>query len=540
MIDQRFLEAYISELDALRNHGREFARSYPDIAARLDIGPRASRDPHVERVVESSAFLTARLRQMIDVIATELPLSVLTVLAPALTEPVPSMVIAELVNGVTQQAIPRGSRFDATLSGRPVCFRSTMATTVAPMAVRTELLDSTAGFAAGIATHFAGFRPPDPLLLYLGTDSRSGAVLMDAIDENLASLSVVSPNGRRRELPRRALKLHGMEPGEATLPHRHAAHPGHRILTEFMVFPEKFRFISLHGAGISSGDQLQFRFNAPLALSKPIAPDLISVNHVPMVNLWRAGGTPIDVNGRQLEYPVRVDTLRYRTVECHSVEAVELLASNSSKAERLDPIVALGEIQGTKVRWGVRRTVSQQGNDILLYFQGLDYSVLGRQRMLAIPNVLASNRDLAQYLPAGSRLDALEGHGTWRGRLVTPPTPPRGAVVAETAMMGLIGYLRSGIVGLATESRNGALRDFLKRFPGASHASWIDSIGATSLEPVTVLRRGQPHTGISVRIQYDALRQSTTSRATVRRVLGQLFESQRGLNRVEEVSLDAF
>jgi len=66
LLDNRLLSAYVAELTALRSHGREFAEAYPDIASRLDIGERQSRDPQVERVVESSAFLAARLRRMIE------------------------------------------------------------------------------------------------------------------------------------------------------------------------------------------------------------------------------------------------------------------------------------------------------------------------------------------------------------------------------------------------------------------------------------------------------------------------------------------
>lgn len=538
MIDYQLLKAYIAELDALRAHGREFSRMHPDIAARLDIGPRASRDPHVERVVESSAFLAARLRLMIETTATELPLSVLTVLAPALVEPVPSMAVAEFVGGGRPQEIPRGTRLDCSVSGLQVCFRTTMPITAAPMAVHTELLDATAGFASGIVTHFSGVAPPNPLLLYLGSDDRTASVLMDALDENLVSVSVVTPDGRRRELPRSALKIHGLAAEEAVLPLRRIAHSAHRIVTEFLVFPEKFRFISVRGANIPAKGQLQFRFNAPLALRSPAPADMLSVNRAPVINLWDSAGTPIDVNGRQLEYPVSVDTLRYRTVDCHSVESVELFSSASSKAEPLDPIMAFGDVRGSGVRWGVRRTVSSKGNEVLLYFQGLDYSVLGRERHLVVPRVLASNRDLAHHLPAGASLAALEGLGGWQGRLVIRPTRPINAMTGETAMMDLIGYLRSGIAGLITEARTGALRSFLKRFPGGAEANWIDSIGRASVEPVTVLRHGQPQPGTSIRVQYHAARQTTTSRAMVRRVIGQLLESQRGLNRIEEVRLD--
>jgi len=541
MIDQRLLAAYISELDALRTHGRDFANAFPDIAARLDIGTRQSRDAHVERVVESVAFLAARLRLMIESEAAELPMSILAVLAPALVEPIPSMAIIEMVGGASSADIPRGALFDAFQGGRPVCFRTTMAINLAPMEVRTELVERGRNFASGIDLHFSGHRTPDPLVLHIGSDSRTSAVLMDAIDGHLVSLSMVRSDGTRVVLPpHRTLQAEWLAADHAALPVRPSAHPAHRVITEFLVFPEKFRFLKLTGVEIPPESVLEFRFGIPLALYPPVPRDLIGVNRVPAINLWSAGGAPIEVDGRRLEYPVTVDTVRYRTVECHSVESVELFSGGAAQGEQIDPVVALGEVRGSEVRWGVRRSVSSQGGEVMLHFEGLDYGALGGERVLAVPRVLATNRDMAQHLPAGSRLMPNEGAGSWRGRLLAPPTPPLAVPMDQHAMMKLIGFLRSGIAGLVADAHSGALRAFLKSFPGGEQAAWIDSLGGATLEPVTVLRRGQPQSGVTVRVHYDAASQPTTSRATLRRVLGQLFESQRGINRVEEVQMDVF
>ena len=541
MIDVRLLRAYIAELESLRTHGREFAAAYPDIANRLDVGPRTSRDPHVERVIESAAFISARLRLAIDSAATELPLSILAVLAPTLVEPVPPMALVELSGGINPQKVPRGSRFDGSIAGRPICFRTTMPIVVTPMTVRTELTAGGVDYASGIDLHIGGFSAPDPLVLYVGSNDRTSAVLLDAMDDHLVSLSVVMPDGARRRLsPQRTLHVEYLSSEHAALPVRRTVHPAHRVLTEFLVFPDKFRFITLRGVDLPPDSILEFRFRIPLDLSPPIPRDLITVNRVPMINLWSSAGAPINVDGRRLEYPVTVDTVRYRTVNCHSVESIELVSSSAKEPEEIDPIVALGDVRGTKIRWGVRRALTRQGSEVMLYFQGLDYREVARERILAIPKVLASNRDMAQHLQAGAVMMPQDGLGLWRGRLVMPPTPPVNEPLNNQAMMYLIGFLRSGISGLISDTRSGALRDFLKSFPGGERTAWINSLGGATLEPITALRRGQPQAGVAVRVHYDAADQPTTSRATVRRVLGQLFESQRGLNRVEEMRLDAF
>ena len=533
MIDSRLLETYIAELDALRGHGRVFAEMYPDIAGRLDIGPRRSRDPHVERVVESTALLAARLRLMIEEGAAELPLAMLSMLAPALVEPIPAMAIAQFDNGGEPQAVPRGSRFDFEVPGQTLaCFSTAMDVVVAPFRVELRRLASD-GIADGIGLRVVG-TAPERLLLYLGNDAVSGAVLADAFDEHLESVEIRPPAGEPVSIPNSILRVHGFSAAEASLPVRPASHLAHRVVSEFMCCPEKFRFVSLSGLTLPSGSELLFRFSQRLALPAVLAPDLITVNRVPVVNLWQVTATPFEVTGRQLEYPVRVDALRYRTVECHSVEQLSMYWPGSSKPEHVDPAAALGNIRGTKTKWGVRRTASRTGSEVLMYFQGLDYQQLGRQRILASPVVLASNRDIAQHTPVGERLQPTGGIGNWRCSLASAPTPYRPAILSSSAMETLIGYLQSSMVSFA-DDRGNMLRDYLSRFPGAKQANWINGLGAVRLASVAAMRHGFPQPGTRLTVSFDRKSYPTTSLAIVRRVLSALFDSQRGLNRVENV-----
>ena len=538
MIDAELLDAYIAELEALRVHGRDLARAYPDIAGRLDIGPRRSRDSQVERVVESAAFLAARLRMMIESTATELPLASLEMLAPTLIEPVPSMAVLEMRSGPESHVVPKGTRFDYMLAGQPlVCFSTTMSLTLAPVSLRLRNLEPTGGMASGIGIKFQG-DPPSQITFCLGNDELSAAVLMDAITEHLLAIEVIPPNSAMtpRRIPRSSLRVCGFSADEAALPKRPAAHAAARLATEFMVFPEKFRFVTLGGVPLQSGSEILLRFKKPLGLPSRLPVDIISVNKVPAINLWHAPATPFDIDGRQLEFPVRVDALRYRTVECHSVEKVDVYKESTSEAHRIDPIVAFGNILGSEVRWGVRRTTTSVGAEILMYFQGLDYRNLGYQRYLAAPSVLASNRDLAQRAVVGTLLEAVEGgFAGWQATLSTAPTPYYSGISGSRAMSVLIGYINSSMNSFTSTNGAATLHSYLRRFPGSRQANWINGVKFVALRPVTVIRNGQPVAGLAMIINFDTRRHKTTSAAIIKRVLGAVFESQRGLNRIEEV-----
>src|SRR5471030_1545066 len=98
---EKFLTYYHRELSYLRNAGQDFAQQYPKIARRLQLGTE-SPDPHMERLLESFSFLTARLSQEIDDRLPQISAALLGVLYPQLVNPIPAMAIAHFQADVTK------------------------------------------------------------------------------------------------------------------------------------------------------------------------------------------------------------------------------------------------------------------------------------------------------------------------------------------------------------------------------------------------------------------------------------------------------
>src|SRR3546814_17828842 len=95
MLDD-ILPYYESELTALRKLSREFAGRYPKIASRLLLEGDTCEDPHVERMIESSAFLTGRIHKKLDDEFPQITEALLSVLYPHFLRPVLSIAIAQL------------------------------------------------------------------------------------------------------------------------------------------------------------------------------------------------------------------------------------------------------------------------------------------------------------------------------------------------------------------------------------------------------------------------------------------------------------
>ena len=73
---------YQAELDSLRIAGNEFAQAYPSIASELSLSEGEARDPHIEHLIQSFAWMMGRLRMQVEAETRKIPEMMLEELAP--------------------------------------------------------------------------------------------------------------------------------------------------------------------------------------------------------------------------------------------------------------------------------------------------------------------------------------------------------------------------------------------------------------------------------------------------------------------------
>src|SRR5262245_45378093 len=136
------LPYYNRELSYLRRLGAEFARAHPKIAGRLRLGPDASEDPPVARLVQAFAFPHARTRHKLEDDFPELTDALLGSLYPHYQLPIPSMAIVEFELDPSQteltdgHVVPCGTAIETEpIDGEPCRFRTCYDATLWPLAV---------------------------------------------------------------------------------------------------------------------------------------------------------------------------------------------------------------------------------------------------------------------------------------------------------------------------------------------------------------------------------------------------------------------
>jgi hypothetical protein len=63
---EELLPYYEREIGIFRAYSRQFAQRYPKTAGQLLIAGEHSEDPHIERLIQSFALLTARVSKRLD------------------------------------------------------------------------------------------------------------------------------------------------------------------------------------------------------------------------------------------------------------------------------------------------------------------------------------------------------------------------------------------------------------------------------------------------------------------------------------------
>jgi type VI secretion system protein ImpG len=271
---------YERELTFLRQLGAEFAQKYPKIAGRLLLEPDRCEDPHVERLIEATAFLASRVHLKINDEFPELTESLLNVLYPNFLAPVPSVSIVQFVmdaehaNLSMGHSIPRGSTVRSDpVDGHPCRFRTCYPVdlwplevsearfeipppgSVVPEGTRTMLrigLRTLGGIPFSELRQQAGeekARPLDRIRFYLQGEGKVVFGLYELLLNDLirVELRERTNRGRLRSrcLPGRATRR--LRSGRGLLPYSERSFPGYRLLQEYFAFPEKFLFVDFTG-----------------------------------------------------------------------------------------------------------------------------------------------------------------------------------------------------------------------------------------------------------------------------------------------------
>ncbi len=441
---------YQEELSFLKQQGREFAQTHPQLTRFLS---EQSADPDVERLLEGFAFLTGKLREKVEDEFPELTHSLLNLLWPNYLRPVPSGTIMRFdpqLHAISErQRVPRHTE----IKSRPVgeanrqiqCrFRTCRNLDIFPVTVAAVQAEH--GPQQSSVTLSLGVHSDQPLnalgleslQLYLGGAEPNASTLYLWLNHHLSAMELVVGD-TAWPLPVELLQPMGFADDEALLPYPQNALPGHRILQEYLSLPEAFRFVEVSGlasrlpAVQADEISLRFHFNRLLPAQMRTGPDDFQLYCTPAINLFSHEGEPVDLNGRQAEYRILASSRSPDHYEVFSIEQVEgwLEGRSGRNASRVYTAFESfrhdrqGEHQTTPLYYHLR-TRQSVGNDgfdhYMAFVRGDESACVNRQEAISL-SLVCSNRQLPEQLAVGEICMATENSPTFASfRNITRPT----------------------------------------------------------------------------------------------------------------------
>lgn len=488
------LDYYQRELNYLRSAGIDFARSYPKIARRLEIGPNQSHDPNVERLIESFAFLTGRVQRNLEAELPRLTTALLGILQPQLAAPTPPLAVArfdvdpdqgKLTTGFT---LPRHTTLFTATADDVICrFRTCYDVTLWPIRVTHAQIESAdqhdfldSGNVAAVlrlrlraeGSHFAELEA-NRLRFHINAGPILANTLYELVFAGVEQVAYLEADGTRHCLPiETAIRPVGFEPEESVLPGAERGHPGYRLLGEYFVFPEKFRFFDLtlprfRHAG-NEIDVLLLLTRQPRQ-RMAIDPDIFALGCTPVANLFNRVVEPLHVNQRLTEYRLVADYRRERTTEIHSILSVTGIEPDSGNRTEFQPIFSFDHVAAqddAKAFYAIHREPSGRadlpGTETYVSFLDLQAAPALPPVQTVLVEALCTNRVLAEQVPAGAQLSIERAAPLSRITLLGKPTPPRTPPMGGETLWRLVSHLSLNYLSLADGSESlRALKEIL-------------------------------------------------------------------------------
>ncbi|WP_031500531.1 type VI secretion system baseplate subunit TssF [Bryobacter aggregatus] len=444
---------YERELNYIRQMAADFAERYPKIASRLVLEGDKCEDPHVERLLESFAFLAARVHLKIDDEFPELTEAILGIVYPHFIRPIPSMSIVEFEldpeKGRLDQGllVPAGSiLYSKAVQGVPCKFRTCYDLTLYPVTAASAEFATPDRLRPALKATDAQYAIPvrftapgdvnlsqlklDKLQLYLNGESATIHSLYEVLCSRVTRILVRNPKEPRQqpiEIPVSSLRPMGFEKDEGVLDYPGRSFLAYRMLQEFFAFPEKFFFLELGNLEevLAHGFQNEFEVvflisridseETRLRLENGVNASSFRTAATPIINLFPQTCEPILLDQKKPEYAIVPDVRRMNALEIHSIVEVNSIDLDQQTMVTYEPFYSIRHAQLSQKQQtfylASRRAsprANDDGTDMYLSLVDLSFRPIHPKMDSVTVKTFCTNRDLPSRLPFGNETGDFE------------------------------------------------------------------------------------------------------------------------------------
>jgi len=394
-MSDELLPYYEKELAYIRQLGQEFSEQHPKIASRLGIADDTIEDPHVSRLIESFAYLNARIQHKLEDDFPEISDAFLNVLYPHYLRQIPACSVIQF-NPDSEKADSASTVHENTYLDTPKfndtqCrFKTIYPVEMLPLEVTKAQIKcrpfSTPGskHARGSGSvlhiqlkainndfeiHELNF---EKLRFYLKGQPQFIHPFYELIFRNCHGITMTHSEDDLKPvyLDKSTLKQVGFKENEGLFPYPNHSFIGYRLLTEFFVFPEKFMFIDFENLSTQFDENYKDEINiyvyldsADLELERNISKDNLLLSCSPVINLFPVQAEPIKLTHHQQSYEIIPDLRQYNSLEVYSVDTVSVSDATGNIKEYTPFYGKEHDLSENTVFWTCERQFKENGNN---------------------------------------------------------------------------------------------------------------------------------------------------------------------------------
>jgi len=546
-MDRRILDYYEQELLFLREMGKDFAQQFPKVAGRLSLDQIPCPDPYVERLLEGTAFLTARINMKLDAQFPRFTQSLLETIYPQYLAPLPAMGVVEFIPDPREAAnfaqgfpIPAGTLLDSSIGRDDITacrFRTAHALKIFPLQIRDVTYTSREMAAwglpenkkmrAALRVRLGSILPAlalnrmavDQLSFYISGDPSIQYPLFEQLFSSCIGIIAKPP-----QTP--APWLHNMDPAhlrpqgfaesEAMLPTGARSFSGYRLMREYFALPQRFCFFTVShlapAMGKASGDSIDliFMLSARDArLENVLTASNLRLSCTPVINLFEKTCSRIHLEDRFHEFHVVPDITRPLDYEVFDITRVTGFGAAREDQQEFQPFYRATDFDpGRNAYYQMRReprVASEKerrtggrsqyaGSEVYIALvdeKNVPYSTNLTQ--LGV-ETLCTNRDLPLFMSVGKGSTDMQMVGNLPAsaiRVVDGPfTTPQMSIAEKETAWRLISHLTLNYLSLvdaSPEQGAEALRSILRLYASdhdANHKSQIAGVRSVKAAPL--------------------------------------------------------
>lgn len=487
---------YRAELDSLRTAGRDFAQAYPNVASELSLSEGEARDPHVEHLVQSFAWMMGRLHMQMEAETRKVPSMLLEELAPNFIEARPPMSIVECEVDGAGTDFSSGFVLDEGLGLAPISMavNEKFASRLSKVRFSTPydvqlwpfrvaaIINNSEKELAELARHYKRLqssikitleasdgasldtlRFDAPVRFYMDLDQKYADRLYDLLASRVIGVAISDSSGRvRKLLGKDSFSMCGFDDAEQMFGLCSDGELGASVVEDFFAFPEKFSFFQITGLAdlelssfVSNGSA---QINVHLILddvvpsSIPLRRGALKLNCFPVINVFDKTTEPVVVNEKNYRYRLTADRSSERDMEIQKI--VEVFGvDRSGVRHEIKPYFSTQQPDALSdgLYWVAQKEESQRrkapGSDVWIsVFSRGDVDLNG---LSLYAHAKCNNRQLCEELEINHLLGVVGTAPVQNCRLLTRPTRYCVAELDEGAQWKMLAALSRHHVSLA-------------------------------------------------------------------------------------------